>query len=204
MQAQMRMLMAGSKDLAFTLDVSGSMSGTFIHQCRTSINEIIDSHCGQNDLVALLVFDNTVRQVFDWTFATDGQKAVMRNLVNNDTRIGGSTAFWDALVATARRMAKVKDHKGRSLWICTLTDGGDNASRSTSTSVIAELKKLPQVGLIAITVGVLSNEAEIRRVCEASRNRGLFIRAEASGQGIQTAFRAAIQHMEDYAVQQFT
>ncbi|KAJ3338617.1 hypothetical protein HDU93_009324 [Gonapodya sp. JEL0774] len=200
---QMRMLMAGRKDLAFTLDVSGSMSGTFIHQCRTSINEIIYNHCGQNDRVALLVFDSTVRQVFDWTLATDRQKAVMRNLVDNNTPIGGSTAFWDALMATAKRMAAVKDHKGRSLWICTLTDGGDNASNSTSKSVIAELQRLPQVGLIAITVGALGNEAEIRKVCEASRNGGLFIRADASGQGIQSAFRAAIQHMEDYAVQHF-
>jgi len=81
------------------------------------------------------------------------------------------------------------------LWVVALTDGYDNASNPKSKPAVYEKLRNSRIALLAITVGSLENEPEIRQACEASRDKGLLIQANTNSDAIKKAFTKVIKVM---------
>jgi Ca-activated chloride channel family protein len=72
----------------------------------------------------------------------------------------GATALYDAVVASAEHLAKVRDCAKRLLVV--VSDGGDNASRETLSQTIAAVQNCR--GLVLFTIGLMrDNPAQARR-----------------------------------------
>ncbi|KAJ3186136.1 hypothetical protein HK101_009715 [Irineochytrium annulatum] len=185
------------RDWSFVLDCSGSMSGSYIRACRSSLKFIIESVCHDRDRVGLTTFQTSAREVFGLTVR--GEKdalSMMMTKVENDTTCDRSTAFYDAVLQAVRAITRGKGQEdGRERWIVALTDGEDNSSRPNSHSdLMRELKANPGLGLIVITVGELSNRGKIDDMVKCvADGRGLVFTADKSGDGIREAFSRAVK-----------
>jgi Mg-chelatase subunit ChlD/predicted negative regulator of RcsB-dependent stress response len=180
-----------NKNVLFVLDISGSMSGSFLSQCKASIAHIINTHLGDKDNISMITFNNTITKVFSRKIKTD--RSVMDSIMRLSA--DGQTAFYDALV-NAIHDAKKKESTHES-WIISLTDGADNSSSNTSNSVINVHKTYPS-NMIIITVGPISNEGDIKKICEQCNKHGvkcLHIRAETGIESINEAFMKASKFM---------
>ncbi|KAJ3096716.1 hypothetical protein HDU97_005632 [Phlyctochytrium planicorne] len=182
------------RDLHFVLDCSGSMTGSFIRACRTSIEEIIRQDCRRGDRISLTTFQTTTKQVLPLTEKTDDAKThYLISVINDNTVCDGATAFYDAVHRVFKGIdGKSDDVVRRDTWVVALTDGGDNSSKISVTGVEKEIEKHKGVGLIVITVGNLENEVAIRRLVEVAQgNRihgGVLVKAAQSSEGIREAF----------------
>ncbi|KAJ3246381.1 hypothetical protein HK104_007889, partial [Borealophlyctis nickersoniae] len=186
--------LAGSlapKDVAIVLDCSGSMAGSFIRACRTSIKDIILNYTTLNtDRISLTTFSYTPTPIFPLTLRTDDTTRSMIKDVDTKTVADGGTAFWDALLHTITDSSSPPSHGFRDRYIVSLTDGYDNCSSSTSHARVLHTLKKSHLSLIVITVGHLQNQREIQEACSASQG-GLLVKAEESGEGIREAFGKA-------------
>nr|QBK89200.1 MAG: uncharacterized protein LCMiAC02_02950 [Mimivirus LCMiAC02] len=186
------------KHVLFVLDVSGSMQGPPIRNCRESINTIIKNYMNVNDLVSLLKF----QQNYSWVFKDEEIKGNLDDLlltdkVNNYTQADGTTAFYYAVDKAIRHHTKMKKNNTREQWIVALTDGDDNESNKHniySNTVVNKIKE-HGVNIIVITVGKLSNIREIKNIVRASKS-GMHIEVKDGNNGvhgIKEAFTKAIK-----------
>jgi tetratricopeptide (TPR) repeat protein len=175
-----------AKNIIFVLDISGSMSGSRIITCRTSIMDIVTNHLGSTDTVSLYTFNNLIEKVFFKLPSTDHD--LIRNYVNNRTRTQSRTAFYDAIFNAVSDMNEdVMDNSNQ--WMVALTDGEDNCSKK-SCEFIESLVRVHKVNLIVITVGQLQTEDDIRKIVGASP-QGMHIKAEGGTEAISEAFGQA-------------
>lgn len=79
-----------AKDLniAFVVDVSGSMAGSKINTTKTVFNEFIDN-LGENDRASVVKFNSTASVVQDLT----SDKIILKNQVNNLSASGGTAIY---------------------------------------------------------------------------------------------------------------
>lgn len=171
------------KHVTFVLDTSGSMGGNYIERCRASITTILQNFMSEKDSVSLLTFNTQVT----WTFqnksiAEDVGDAIYK--VQNNTKTGGQTAFYDA-VYTACEYVSGNEYHNKDQWIVALTDGEDNRSRKNSTAIANHIRQ-NGLNIIVITVGDLNNIRNIKEIAEASEN-GLHLSAR-NVEGIEEAF----------------
>ncbi|KAI8611472.1 hypothetical protein BC830DRAFT_653608 [Chytriomyces sp. MP71] len=192
-----------TKSVMFVLDVSGSMSGSRIKTCRTSINNIIQNHCTDADSISMIKFSNIPFVLFT-SLNKRQHLSNMLSQVRDGTIVSGGTAFYDAVSRAVQQITET-DPRTKQKWIIALTDGEDNRSRPESARDIERMLCANRgVGVIVITVGELRNEAEIRSqvVNPAGPGKGFLFRSESSVEGISEAFGKAVRVMMGEVVMQ--
>ncbi|KAJ3236273.1 hypothetical protein HDU81_010950 [Chytriomyces hyalinus] len=193
------------KDITFVLDTSGSMSGAFIRTCRNSIKTIITETCGPTDILSLIKFDHTCTTLF--TKLTKENPASLKQMlyqIEHNTEADGGTAFYEAIASAMLNISNTSvPDRSIDTWIVALTDGDDYSNRKKQC--LAQIRSIFQkgesggvrIGMIVITVGALTSEADIRKMLAfAGEKRGLLIRSEASSDGIREAFGKAVKVMQ--------
>lgn len=114
--------------LAVLLDISGSMAvGGNIERAREAVSMVTMSLRDGEDEAAVFTFDSSLRQVFDFTT----ELSTMHRL-NLAGRPWGMTSLFDAIGATARRVAS-RGNRHRALLV--VTDGVDTGSRLSAAEV---------------------------------------------------------------------
>jgi VWFA-related protein len=127
----------GPISLALLLDISGSMDvGGNMDRARQAVSMVLTSLRSGSDEAAMFTFDNSLRQVVD--FSTDLSTV---NRVDLAGKPWGITSLYDAIAASARRVAQ-RSNRHRALLV--ITDGVDTASKLTA----------PQVSGIASSIDV--------------------------------------------------
>ncbi|KAJ1568587.1 hypothetical protein HK405_000214, partial [Cladochytrium tenue] len=198
------------KNVWFVLDVSGSMTGSYIRACRASIKEIIAQHCTAADSVGLTTFSSSVTTVLGLQARTSEAAAGMLQMVEERTDCYGWTAFYSAMAQTLHQVKSAAAGRsasatsGRIDWVVALTDGEDNASNPGDVEVARQLLRgMPGIGLVVITVGQLRNVGEIQSLLDAvsgGPRRAVLIGAEASGAAIHEAFGKAVRVITGHPV----
>ncbi|ORY49937.1 vWA-like protein [Rhizoclosmatium globosum] len=187
---------SAKKNITFVLDTSGSMSGTFIRTCRTSIKSIINDNCSVDDTISLIKFDHRFQPVFtNATKKNDLQRMMYQ--IDHNTEAEGGTAFYDAVAYALEDLSPAPKSKGDK-WIISLTDGEDGSPNKIKSLQYIQnvLHQNKDIGLIVITVGALRTEAEIQKmVSYAGDKKGMLIRSEANSGGIKEAFGKAVKIM---------
>jgi tetratricopeptide (TPR) repeat protein/uncharacterized protein YegL len=156
----------GKKTVIFTLDVSGSMEGPPIETCRKSIQDIIDTILDEEDQVALIAFHNQVFEVIPMSVIKT-HKQYIHQKINDDTKTGGQTAFYDALKVSVNKFIQNNTLNNKTDWVVALTDGDDNASATKPAELVNLVSKF-NANLVVITVGNLANAATIKQICDAA------------------------------------
>ncbi|KAI8616546.1 hypothetical protein BC830DRAFT_1117607 [Chytriomyces sp. MP71] len=189
----------GRKNVTFVLDVSGSMSGSFIQTCRKSIKDIIHKHCGPNDAITLIKFNNTHKTLFkNLTKSDAGALATMTRNIETQTDAEGGTAFYATVAFAVAEVAAAPALLGKK-WLVCLTDGEDSSWDHSAPllKIKTLLRNNQNLGIIVITVGSLNTEGEIRAMLQdAGPKLGMLIRSEANSDGIKQAFGKAVRAMQ--------
>ena len=175
-------------DVEFDLDVSGSMSGAPISQCRSSLETIIRQYLGETDLISLITFSSTVTTLFSRLNKRDNLPFII-DRIQRGTIASGGTAFYNALYSSLARAAT--SHDTSSQWVVALTDGEDNAQSLTAVDVVKQLRKQP-INLIIITVGSVSTRNDIKAIITAATTaitKGIFIEIGRNDKEIESAFQ---------------
>jgi tetratricopeptide (TPR) repeat protein len=169
---------AESRDVVFVLDCSGSMAGKPIKDCRKSIQTIITNSLNDCDNIALITFDTKIYEIFP-LMEKKANLPYILDTIEKKTSTGSSTAFYDAL---KQGMEKLHKNTNKSDWLVALTDGMDNASK-TSVLSIENIAKKFDGNLVIITVGEIENMATINKIC-SSAHYGTHIKVDSHNIGV--------------------
>jgi uncharacterized protein YegL len=172
----------------FVLDISGSMGGDPIAECRASIINIVETQLEDNDYCALTVFSATIQHVLPIT-QKRGNVAQIKNIVQNRTSPESETAFYDAMCDAFQKYDTKHDNK-MDTWIIALTDGDDNASYDKTGKRATDLAKTTLANCICIMVGNLKNADVINRICQACPKKGVPI--QVGRDDIRSGFDRAV------------
>jgi uncharacterized protein YegL len=191
------------KNILFVLDISGSMNGSRLNQCKKSIKDIITNYLSKDDKVSFYAFNNIVHTIFE-NYSLINLTEMLISI--NNVKADGGTAFYDAL-KTAIDKGDLKENKNNSKkkndniplnknnnrWIIALTDGENNQGQYDQTHVIKSLEKIT-TNLIIITVGTLNNKAEINHICDMANKKsfGKLIESSVNIGDIEVVFKKAI------------
>jgi VWFA-related protein len=151
--------------LGILIDNSGSMLPK-----RSAVNQaalnLIHSTNPQDEI---FVVNFGEEYYLDQDFTNDEAK-LKTALEHIETR--GSTALYDAVVASASHMKKETNLQKRALLV--VTDGGDNASQETLEEAVQELqqKDSPVVYVIALTSPTKRSTSTMRALEELSQKTG--------------------------------
>lgn len=143
-----------SKDIVVVVDVSGSMgdaakvndmSGnqvdvgfTLLDITKHGLNTIVES-LGNNDRLSIVTFSNDAKVIADITIATDGNKRILKNKINN-LRTEGSTNLWEGIKVGLQQFSKIKDSEYRVQALLILTDGVPSSHFEPTRGIIETLK----------------------------------------------------------------
>ena len=196
------------KNVLFTLDTSGSMAGSRIEQCRSSISDIMRRYIDPEDRVGVVTFNRTSKTILPLTLRGWDQGTLQRMLatVRDQTNPNGQTAFWDALVMAIQQMQTVTAQDAaassasagapaaaavvlRNNWIISQTDGEDNVSANSAEAVCKWMKAFP-VHIVIITVGSQYDKASVLRIiatAKAAHKQGHHLAIETDS--IEAAFQ---------------
>ena len=169
-------------DVAFVLDTSSSMAGRASAAVRGAAQRITQAHLtGPHDRVSMLLASSSVRQAVQRTHAKNVDWDAL-DARHGDGRGGmhcsRGTALWDAVYTALHSLcyreadarADGSQHRLPHPHVIVLTDGGDNASSSAVTQLVADglLRKPSEHGLKGVgmahlqvhflTVGPLAEE----------------------------------------------
>lgn len=191
------------KAVHFVLDYSGSMAGSQIRSCIESIDSIFQEHLHADDHVALTTFSNSVRAKVPWMIKRGNESSISSG-IRGCNRPGGGTAIWDAIVyATGTSGNAAPPDANGSLWICLLTDGEDNSSRSSVEEAKRRIRELTKEnklnGIITISAGSGVSDATkgiLRELANASKS-GISISTGADSESIRDAFGQAAAAMRN-------
>jgi len=123
--------------LAVLLDISGSMSvGGNMERAREAVNVALGNLQGGRDEASLFTFDNELKEVRPFTTQLERITSV-----SLEGKPWGLTSLYDAIGATARRVAE-RTNRHRAMLV--ITDGVDTGSRMTP----------PQVSYVASSINV--------------------------------------------------
>lgn len=153
-----------SKNVYFVQDISGSMAGNPLTQCKTSIIKIIDQNLSQHDFISMTTFDTSVNLLFPLT-QKNSNETKMYNQINSIVT-NATTAFYDAIYNTIQSIPSTVTNNN---WIVALTDGIDNASKISPSKLLKKMENM-KINLIIITVGKLENENIITQMLSTVSN----------------------------------
>jgi len=151
--------------LGILIDNSGSMLPK-----RTAVNQAaLNLIHSTNPEDEIFVVNFGEEYYLDQDFTNDENK-LKTALEHIETR--GSTALYDAVVASASHMKEETNLQKRALLV--VTDGGDNASQETLEEAVQELqqKDSPVVYVIALTTPTKRTTPTMRALEELSRKTG--------------------------------
>ena len=139
-------------DHYFLLDVSGSMSGSRLTKAKDTLSSIV-TELAEHDRLAIITFDN--HAFFKLKPRAVGQIKRQTELPGILARIfaQGTTALYDAIDLA---VTQIRDKEIRTI-INVLTDGEDNASKTTLASVEALVAQYPKITLNIIHIGDVPN-----------------------------------------------
>jgi len=185
------------KRVVFSVDYSGSMSGSKIKAAVENINNVFEKHIVDGDTVMLMHFSNYISVDFDLTVKSPSTNGFMLSKINSLTSPNGGTAFYDSIFEAINKLSM---SPGTSDWIVALTDGEDNASRNKlDASLEALLKKSPNMGLIVIGVGIDVKTEELTKLTSMC-SKGIYVSAAGDKKSIDKAFDQVIEIISQGAV----
>ncbi len=171
-----------TKNVSFLLDISGSMDGNPINQCKNSILNIINTYLRDNDNISMFTFNENVNYLF-----TNMSKTLnydfMKNSINQ-IKANGGTAFYTGL-------EKAINCSYVNSWIIALTDGEDNRSEKNSYNNIFNQLKKKNVNIVVITIGRLDARKDIEKILHSvgNNNIGKLIEINNSNEEINKVFQ---------------
>jgi tight adherence protein C len=157
--------------VALVLDTSGSMSGPPIADAKAAMISLLEA-LGPADQAAVITFAAAVR--VDRPMSKDKPALIA---ATKAAVAGGNTAIYDGLAAAVTELAKAPEARRA---IVLLTDGVDNSSRQSASSVLAALAAA-QAPTYVIGLGVDLDRAALARIAGAVPG-GQFIEAPTSTQ----------------------
>jgi tight adherence protein C len=176
--------------LAIVLDTSGSMGGRPILDAKQAITALING-LGPQDQAALLTFDANVR--VDRALTQDKAALVA---ATNAAAAGGDTAIYDALAAAVGALETAPANARKAIVL--LTDGIDNASKTSAASA------LTRVAGAALPVKVIGLGTDLDRATlaaiSAATPGGQFFLAPTSAQLATIYAGLAQQLLTQYSV----
>ena len=180
-----------SKDVMFALDHSGSMRGRRISAALRGLLDILEKQINQTDNVSFLTFSEYVNEILELTMKEGNEEAIKQTIQSLEQPYG-RTAFYDAVgYAYAKLEAQTSQNEQ---WLIALTDGDDNASRSHSSVSLQELAMAnPDVNLVIIGVGEITDSQLLASICQATAN-GKFIDMR-QGASVAGAIEAAFEEV---------
>jgi Mg-chelatase subunit ChlD/Flp pilus assembly protein TadD len=174
-----------SRNITFLLDVSGSMAGNPINQCKQSINDIILKYLQNSDNISMYTFNQTIQLLFK----NNNKYMNMNEISNKLTNItcSGGTAFYTGLEIVINSLQKDNNQN----WIIALTDGEDNHSNNDSYKNIFKILKNYRVNIIIITIGKLDNRQKIEEIVKSISNNsiGKLVEINNTSQEIANVFQ---------------
>eukprot|EP01028_Stygiella_incarcerata_P001762 TRINITY_DN13262_c0_g1_i1.p1 TRINITY_DN13262_c0_g1~~TRINITY_DN13262_c0_g1_i1.p1 ORF type:complete len:942 (-),score=203.59 TRINITY_DN13262_c0_g1_i1:119-2944(-) len=158
------------KNVYFVMDMSGSMAGSRSTHAMRNLKEIYETLLGPQDYVGLITFNHRVMPQFG-LMAKDVNDAFIRSHLDNLGFPSGMTAFYDSVDLA---LEKLHTHTMSSdCWIVALTDGEDNASKITSSTLIGKVRDSGS-NLIVVSLGSLGTKSDLKKLAKATP-KGLFI-----------------------------
>lgn len=148
--------MAPKMNIDFTLDVSGSMSGTKLADLKSTTKALLDIIQEQtSDLdvtanIGLTSFSGTVTDVLPLTEMTETNITTFKDLVDNLTA-GGVTAMYDACLTSLSKLNGAADNETKMSFL--LSDGLTNSGAVRSASNVITAYQNKQVPVYTFAYG---------------------------------------------------
>lgn len=140
------------------LDASGSMIGAAHDSTKMAAHAFISLMDGSSDEAALIQFNTTVQHAQPMTTDTSLLHAAVDSLTAQ-----GATALWDATYEGLLELQSAAVNQKRAVVV--LTDGGDNMSTHTTTSIIG-LAQTHNLRVFTIALGPAPNTTELQLVAQ--------------------------------------
>jgi len=179
-------------DIKFILDISGSMSGQPIIECRKSIIDIIENKLNDSDNLSFFTFNNVISRLFV-NLNRKTNFAEIIQLINNGTNPDGGTSFYRAIHDIINQ-----NSDNDNSWLVALTDGEDNDKNYPivdHNTINGLLDKKP-INILIITVGLLPNRSQIQSIIKKVNlkgKKGMLIELDKNPQEIAGAFKKIAQ-----------
>lgn len=152
----------GALTVEIVSDISGSMSGNKMNSMKKAMKDFSDSlQYSIGDRMAIMCFDESVYKICDFSSSSNTVQTCI-----NGISPGGSTAFYDAIMAAANDLMM----QGGARCLIAFTDGIDNASEHSleeAGSYIARYK-LP---LFIIGVEDGSEQDDLKKLADMTGGR---------------------------------
>jgi von Willebrand factor type A domain-containing protein len=136
--------------IVLLVDVSGSMAeGNKLIQVQSALRRFVDETSSDRDWIGLISFSSDVRQEIPLTALSAGRSA-LRAVVDR-LEPSGQTRLLDGVSAAARELERDRDDSQKGVVV--LSDGEENASRTSLDEVLQQLRAIP--GIVVYCVGYL-------------------------------------------------
>lgn len=153
-------LKSGHNDIYVLIDVSGSMGGQPLENCKNAVNEIFN-RMDDKDRLSILTFDTNA-------YFKLKPRPVHQIKVNNELNeiLSGiyaknMTAFYDSMYTC---ISEIRDKNANSQ-IYVLTDTMDNSSKHTLQDVLNLAKEYPNIKLNIIHIGQTNENDIYKTMC---------------------------------------
>lgn len=180
-----------SKNVMFSIDISGSMAGEKLRAAIDNVNTIVDKYIFDEDCVGITVFNHVVQTIFPLSCRVGYEERISSLLYGLSAQ--GGTAVYDAILSGCQMLETQRDNK-RENWLIALTDGADGGSR-TNVNTLCQLLATMSVKLIVIGVGEVDT-ALLTRIVSSTNPPGMYFAAKSDKSSIDQTFvkvAAAIQ-----------
>jgi Ca-activated chloride channel family protein len=141
--------------IALLIDASGSMA-TKLERARQTAQHLIDNLQPGTDEAALFSFDTSLKEIRPFSGALHTFKGSW-----DETRAFGETSLWDAIAATADRVAERRNRRA----VVVITDGVDSASRLDPAEVSSIASSL-DVPVYLLVIAYLTGEEPAQSIAE--------------------------------------
>jgi Ca-activated chloride channel family protein len=180
-------------NFCLVLDRSGSMQGAKLAAMKDATKRVIDTLTPQ-DIVSIVVFDDTVQVVLSATSAAD--KAAIQARIDTISEAGG-TAMSLGLQAGQAELARTTDNS-RLAYMLVLTDGQTWGDEDTCRAIAAGLGQ-SGVRITALGLGAEWNEKLLDDLAEATGGSSDYIADPAQ---IDAFFQRAVRSAQGTAVKE--
>jgi Mg-chelatase subunit ChlD len=193
---------SGPCDFVLVLDKSGSMSGGLMNKAVDNMLKLYDTYMQPEDRLSFVVFNDTVRTVFQFRPKGVGaMAAATRRLMDQSRQASGLTACYDAVHTAMKKFVNDSQagvSNGRLQIIVALTDGEDNSSSVTPYMLEQEFRTGAgkDTQLIMVGAGTLRNAGTLKSLCDAS-TKGAYVEAQEGAASLDDAFQAVAEAIVD-------
>lgn len=174
------------------LDKSASMKGK-LAETIAAVNEFLydqqDKKDGEDIEVSCYLFDQKVENLYR-SLPIDNPDVFLNE---NNYKIGGFTALYDAVNAAMTDCLQAKESSGLSL-IVVMTDGEENSSKVGISEVQSKMKELEQSGVMFVYLGADQNAWEAASRMGYKNNATM---SYSGDRGTRSAFKSVSDKFSD-------